>query len=43
MTTLEDYLQEYFSRITKKLKEIEYEREKQKQKQRRRRNPSKTS
>lgn len=43
MTTLEDYFKEYFSRITKKLKEIEYEREKQKQKQRRRRNPSKTS
>jgi uncharacterized protein YbjT (DUF2867 family) len=43
MTTLEAYLQEYFSRITKKLKEIEYEREKQKQKQRRKRNPSKTS
>lgn len=41
-TTLEAYLQEYFSRITKKLKEIEYEREKQKQKQRRKRNPSKT-
>ncbi len=42
-TTLEAYLQEYFSRITKKLKEIEYEREKQKQKQRRKRNPSKMS
>lgn len=31
-TTLEAYMQEYFSRIMKKIKELEYEREKQKQK-----------
>ncbi|MCS6814398.1 MAG: SDR family oxidoreductase [Cyanobacteria bacterium] len=32
MTTLESYLQEYFSRILRKLKELDYEKEKQKQK-----------
>jgi uncharacterized protein YbjT (DUF2867 family) len=32
ITTLEQYMQEYFSRIMKKLKELEYEREKAKQK-----------
>jgi uncharacterized protein YbjT (DUF2867 family) len=32
ITTLEAYMQEYFSRIMKKIKELEYEREKQKQK-----------
>ena len=31
-TTLEEYMQEYFSRIMKKLKEMEYEREKAKEK-----------
>lgn len=31
-TTLEQYMQEYFSRIMKKLKELEYEREKSKEK-----------
>jgi uncharacterized protein YbjT (DUF2867 family) len=36
--TLEDYLKEYFSRIMKKLKELEYEREKRKKK----RSPFKT-
>ncbi|MGF1493087.1 MAG: SDR family oxidoreductase [Microcoleaceae cyanobacterium] len=36
MTTLESYLQDYFSRITKKLREVEYEREKQKERERRR-------
>jgi uncharacterized protein YbjT (DUF2867 family) len=35
-TTLESYLQEYFGRIMKKLKELEYEREKQKQRQKKR-------
>jgi hypothetical protein len=28
ITTLEDYLQEYFSRIMKKLKELDYDRDK---------------
>ncbi|HEY9665142.1 MAG TPA: 3-beta hydroxysteroid dehydrogenase, partial [Allocoleopsis sp.] len=32
ITTLESYMQEYFSRIMKKLKELEYEREKAKAK-----------
>jgi uncharacterized protein YbjT (DUF2867 family) len=30
-TTIESYMQEYFSRIVKKLRELEYEKEKQKQ------------
>ncbi|MBW4654176.1 MAG: SDR family oxidoreductase [Kaiparowitsia implicata GSE-PSE-MK54-09C] len=32
LTTLEGYMQEYFNRIMKKLKEVEYERERAKQK-----------
>ncbi len=32
ITTLEDYLQEYFSRIMKKLKELDYDRDKAKKK-----------
>lgn len=46
MTTLEAYMQEYFSRIMKKLKEIEYEREKEKERERKRREkrkPTKSS
>jgi uncharacterized protein YbjT (DUF2867 family) len=35
-TTLEEYMQEYFSRIMKKLKELEYEREKAKAKAKKR-------
>lgn len=34
MTTLESYLKEYFDRILKKLKELDFEREKQKKKKR---------
>lgn len=43
-TTLESYLQEYFSRITKKLKELDYEKNKsknKKQKQQTKRSPLK--
>ncbi|NJN86758.1 MAG: SDR family oxidoreductase [Leptolyngbyaceae cyanobacterium SL_7_1] len=46
MTTLEGYMQDYFSRITKKLKEIEYEREKEKERQlakRQKRSPFKST
>lgn len=42
-TTLEDYMQEYFSRIMKKLKELEYEREKAKEKARKKRSPFKSA
>ncbi len=43
ITTLEDYMQEYFSRIMKKLKELEYEREKAKEKARKKRSPFKSA
>ncbi len=41
MTTLESYMQEYFSRILKKLKEVEYAQEQAKKKERDRRNRKK--
>jgi len=43
ITTLEDYMQEYFSRIMKKLKELEYERERAKEKARNKRSPFKSA
>ncbi|MBF2046417.1 MAG: SDR family oxidoreductase [Leptolyngbya sp. IPPAS B-1204] len=43
ITTLEDYMQDYFSRIMKKLKELEYEREKAKEKARKKRSPFKSA
>lgn len=43
ITTLESYMQEYFSRIMKKLKELEYEREKAKEKARKKRSPFKSA
>lgn len=41
VTTLENYLQDYFTRIMKKLKELEYEREKAKERARKKRSPFK--
>jgi len=41
-TTLEAYLQDYFSRIMKKLKEIGYEKEKEKERRRQKRSPFKS-
>ncbi len=36
LTTLEEYLKDYFSRITKKIKEVEYEQEQQKKRKQKR-------
>jgi hypothetical protein len=36
MTSLEAYLQDYYGRIIKKIKEVEYEREKQKKRKQKR-------
>lgn len=41
-TTVEAYLQDYFGRIMKKLKEIEYEKEKAKQKSKKKKTPFKS-
>jgi len=41
ITTLEGYLQDYFSRITKKMRELEYEREKAKERAKKKRSPFK--
>lgn len=43
VTTVENYLKEYFDRITKKLREIEYERQKQREKRRKKRSPFKST
>jgi hypothetical protein len=43
MTTLEGYMDEYFSRIMKKLKEVEYEKEKVKEKAKKKRSPFKSA
>lgn len=42
-TTLEEYMQDYFGRIMKKLKEIEYEKEKERERLRKKRSPFKSS
>ncbi len=41
ITTLETYMQDYFGRITKKLKELEYERERAKERKNKKRSPFK--
>ncbi|MEM7772009.1 MAG: SDR family oxidoreductase [Cyanobacteria bacterium P01_E01_bin.6] len=43
ITTLEGYFQEYFDRIMKKLREIDYEKQRQKERARRKRSPFKSS
>jgi uncharacterized protein YbjT (DUF2867 family) len=42
-TTVEGYLQDYFGRITKKLKEIEFERERAKERKKNKRSPFKSA
>ncbi|MBD3880359.1 SDR family oxidoreductase [Phormidium tenue FACHB-886] len=42
-TTVENYLQEYFGRITKKLKELEFERERAKERKKKKRSPFKSA
>jgi uncharacterized protein YbjT (DUF2867 family) len=42
ITTVEGYMKEYFDRIMKKLKEIDYEKQKQKERERRKRSPFKS-
>lgn len=43
ITTVEGYLKEYFDRIVKKLREIDYEKQRQRERERRKRSPFKSS
>ncbi len=43
ITTVESYLKDYFDRILKKLREIDYEKQKQRERERRKRSPFKST